>query len=139
MALSRYVLTASVTVPAGTASTPTAGEPATGGAAGFGSASISAGYGVFPQTFIRGTTIMLDPTGPLYAALSASLRPYVQGQDDRGGRRCRTRPRRAPAPGLPVFRRIASSTEVHHRPSEQAIRPISALCCPKVNARRPQP
>jgi hypothetical protein len=28
---------------------------------------------------------VLDPAGALYAALSASLRPYVQGQDDRGG------------------------------------------------------
>ena len=29
--------------------------------------------------------IELDPAEPLYAALSGSLRPYVQGQDDRGG------------------------------------------------------
>ncbi len=86
MALSRYVLTASITVPAGTPATVTAGEPATGGAAGYGSASVSAGYGVFPQTFVRGTTIMLDSASALYAYLNgqAALRAYVQGQDDSG-------------------------------------------------------
>lgn len=37
-------------------------------------------------TFIKGTPIVLDPAGPLYAAIGAgNLRPYVQGQDDRGG------------------------------------------------------
>jgi len=41
MALQRYVVTATVTVPAGTAATPVAGEPATGGAAGFGSAVLA--------------------------------------------------------------------------------------------------
>lgn len=71
MAISRYVLTATVTVPAGTAATPVAGEPSTGGAAGFGSASTSAAYGVFPQTFVRGTPIVLDPAGPVYAAIGA--------------------------------------------------------------------
>ena len=85
MALSRYVLTATVTVPAGTLATPTAGEPGSGGAAGFGSAATSAGYGVFAQTFVRGTPIVLDPASALYAALSGNLRAYVQGQDDRGG------------------------------------------------------
>ena len=39
---------------------------------------------MFPQSFQPGTAIVLDPAGPLYAALSASLRPYVQGQDDAG-------------------------------------------------------
>jgi len=29
---------------------------------------------------------MLDPAGPLYTAIGAgNLRPFVQGQDDRGG------------------------------------------------------
>ena len=85
MALNRYVVTATTTVPAGTAATPTAGEPATGGAAGFGNASVSSGAGYFPQTFIAGTTIVLDPTGALYAAIGAgNLRAYVQGQDDVG-------------------------------------------------------
>jgi hypothetical protein len=85
MALARYVITSAVTVPAGTAATPAAGEPGTGGAAGYGNASVSAGYGVFPQTFIAGTVIVLDPGGVLYGAIGAgNLRPYVQGQDDLG-------------------------------------------------------
>ena len=84
MALNRYVLTSTVTVPAGTAATVTAGEPATGGVAGFGNASISAGAVLWPQTFIAGTTIILDSASPLYTALSGSLRPYVQGTDDVG-------------------------------------------------------
>ncbi len=85
MALSRYVLTATTTVPAGTPSVPVAGEPGTGGAAGFGSASISAGAEDWPSTLIAGTTIVLDPAGALFAAIGAgNLRPYVQGQDDVG-------------------------------------------------------
>lgn len=82
MALSRYVITATVTVPAGTAATPVAGEPATGGAAGYGSASISAGAVLFPQTFVKGTPIVLDPAGALYTAIGAgNLRAWVDGQD----------------------------------------------------------
>lgn len=50
----------------------TAGEPGTGGAAGFGNAATSAGYGVFPQTFTKGTAVVLDPAGPL------AVRPGVQ-------------------------------------------------------------
>jgi hypothetical protein len=85
VALSRYVLTSTVTVPAGTPATPAAGEPGTGGAAGFGTAAISAGYAAFPQTFLAGTAIMLDPAGPLYAAIgSGNLRAYIQGTDDVG-------------------------------------------------------
>ncbi len=85
MALSRYVVTATTTVPAGTLSTPVAGEPGTGGAAGFGSESVSAGAVLYPATFIAGTTIVLDPASALYAAIGAgNLRPYVQGQDDVG-------------------------------------------------------
>jgi len=85
VALSRYVLTSTVSVTAGTPSTAVAGEPATGGAAGFGNSSISAGIGYFPQTFIAGTTIVLDPAGALYAAIGAgNLRAYQQGQDDVG-------------------------------------------------------
>jgi hypothetical protein len=52
--LSRYVVTAPVIVPAGTPATATAGEPGTGGAAGFGNTGISAGYAAFPQTFQPG-------------------------------------------------------------------------------------
>lgn len=85
MALSRYVLTATVPVPAGTPATVTAGEPGTGGAAGHGSASISAGIGYFAQTFIAGQVVVLDPASALYTAIGAgNLRAYVQGQDDVG-------------------------------------------------------
>ena len=85
MALGRYVVTTTTTVPAGTPATVVAGEPGTGGAAGYGNASVSAGAVLWPQTFIAGTTIVLDPTGPLYAAIGAgNLRAYVQGQDDVG-------------------------------------------------------
>jgi hypothetical protein len=84
MALNRYVITSAVTVPAGTPATVTAGEPGTGGAAGYGSAPISAGYAAFPQSFQPGTPIVLDSAGPLYAALNGAgaLRAYVQGTDD---------------------------------------------------------
>ena len=83
MALSRYVLMATVTVPAGTAATPVAGKPSTGGAAGYGSAATSAGAVLWPTTFIAGTAIVLDPAGALYAAIGAgNLRAWVQGTDD---------------------------------------------------------
>jgi hypothetical protein len=86
MALSRYVVTNTTTIGAGTPSTVVAGEPGTGGAAGNGNTSTSAGAVLWPTTFIAGTTIVLDPAGPLYAAIGAgNLRAYVQGQDDRGG------------------------------------------------------
>jgi hypothetical protein len=92
MALSRFVLTSTVTTVPDTLATPVAGEPGTGGAAGFGnSATVSpatAGkYGLWPQTFLAGTVIMLDPApaNGLYAAIGAgNLRTYVQGQDDAG-------------------------------------------------------
>lgn len=85
MALNKYVVTATTTIPAGTLSTPVAGEPGTGGAAGDGSSSIGAGAALWPTTYIKGTTIVLDPAGPLYAAIGAgNLRAYQQGQDDIG-------------------------------------------------------
>ncbi len=86
MALARYVITSAVTVPAGTAATPAAGEPGTGGAAGFGNAATSAGAVLWPMTFQAGTTIILDPAGPLYAALGGltNLRLFTQGTDDAG-------------------------------------------------------
>jgi hypothetical protein len=89
MAITRYVLTATVTVPAGTPATPAAGEPGTGGAAGFGNAATSAGYALFPQTITAGTAIEFDPATTAGAALQAAigagnLRAYVQGQDDVG-------------------------------------------------------
>jgi hypothetical protein len=61
MALSRYVVTTTTTVPAGTPATVTAGEPGSGGASGFGSAATSAGAVLWPQTFIAGTTIIPGP------------------------------------------------------------------------------
>jgi hypothetical protein len=83
MALNRYVITQTTTVPAGTLATPMPGEPATGGVAGFGSSATTGGP-LFAATFLAGTPILLDTASALYAALSASLRPYVQGTDDRG-------------------------------------------------------
>jgi hypothetical protein len=90
MALTRYVVTAAVTLPQGTViATPTAGEPGTGGAAGYGNVGISAGYGAFPQTIVAGQVIEFDPATTAGAAFQAAigagnLRPYVQGQDDVG-------------------------------------------------------
>ena len=85
MALGRYVVTQTTTVPAGTLATPVAGEPATGGVAGYGSAATTGGP-LFATTFLAGTPLILDPAGPLYAALNGAgaLRAYVQGSDDRG-------------------------------------------------------
>ena len=84
MALGRYVITASYTTAAGTPATATAGEPGTGGAAGYGTGDVSAGYSLYPQTFLAGTPIVLDSAGPLYGILNGAgvLRAYVQGQDD---------------------------------------------------------
>lgn len=77
MALSRYVLTATTTIAAGTAATVVAGEPATGGASGYGSAATTGGP-LWPQTFVKGTAIVLDPAGPLYAAIGAgNLRAWA--------------------------------------------------------------
>lgn len=83
MPLNRYVLTSTVVVPAGTITTPVvAGEPGSGGAAGYGNTSTSAGAGYFPQTFIAGTAIVLDLTGPLYAAIGAgNLMAFRDGTD----------------------------------------------------------
>ena len=86
MALNRYVITSAVTVPAGTPAAPTAGEPGTGGAAGYGNTGISAGSAAFPQTFVPGTPIVLDSASPLYVYLNGQgvLRAWVQGADDVG-------------------------------------------------------
>ena len=74
MALSRFVVTSTTTIAAGTPATVAAGEPGTGAPAGPGNAAIRAGAVLFPATFIASTTIVLHPTGPLYAALSGGLR-----------------------------------------------------------------
>jgi hypothetical protein len=89
--LQRFVVTADFTVPPGTAATPVAGEPATGGAAGFGGAPLAAGQveAPWPVTVRKNQVLVLDSgtPGPLYQALNTAgvLRAYVPGQDDRGG------------------------------------------------------
>jgi hypothetical protein len=84
MAVNRYVVTADTTVAAGTAATVVAGEPGTGGAAGFGSAPTTGGP-LMATTYRKNQVIMLDPAGSLYAAIGAgNLRAFVQGQDDAG-------------------------------------------------------
>jgi hypothetical protein len=86
MALSKYELTATVTVAAGTVSTPVAGEPGTGGAAGYGNSSVTAGgEALWPTTFIKGTVIELDPAGSLFAAIGAgNLKSYTAAQESGG-------------------------------------------------------
>lgn len=85
MALSRFVLVATVTLPS---------DVLAAVAGGFGSASgtdAAGHWGITGATFPKGTTIMADSsagtTGPqlLYQAIgAANLRAYVQGQDDVG-------------------------------------------------------
>jgi hypothetical protein len=96
VALSRFVVTSRVTLAADALATVVAGEPGTGGAAGFGgSETVSPGtsgkYGLIPQTLLPGQVVVADSTagttGPqlLYQAIGAgNLRAYVQGQDDIG-------------------------------------------------------
>lgn len=86
MALNRYVVTQTTTVPAGTLATPVAGEPGTGGAAGFGSAAVISGP-LWPTTYVEGTPLILDTSSALYASLNGAgaLRAWVPGTDDRGG------------------------------------------------------
>jgi hypothetical protein len=96
MALSRFVVTATVTLTPDTAATVTPGEPGTGGAAGYGNSATvspctSGKYGWLPLVFHTGDVVVADSsagsTGPqlLYQAIgSGNLRAYVPGQDDRG-------------------------------------------------------
>lgn len=88
MALGRYVVTANYTIPQGTVGAGTAGEPGTGGVAGYGNSSTTAGYGVFAsgQTIPAGSVLWLDNGGALYGVLNGAsvLRAYVPGQDDVG-------------------------------------------------------
>lgn len=87
MALNCYVLTSTVTMTPDTVATVVADEPGTGGAAGFGSsASVSpatAGKtGLWPQTFLAGQAIVLDPAGALFAAIGGSnVRAWIDGTD----------------------------------------------------------
>src|ERR1700689_1675923 len=101
MALSRFVVTNTVTLTPDAVAAVVAGEPGTGGLAGFGGAAtitpsaLSEGrFGLagMPLTFLAGTTIYADSTAGfatgaqlLYQAIGAgNLHPYVQGQDDVG-------------------------------------------------------
>ena len=91
VSLNKFIITQSTTLPAMTIAAGTAGEPNTGGAAGYGNASGTPGtpvnsYDVKPLEFIAGTPILLDSGTPsaLYSALNGLgvLRAYVAGQDD---------------------------------------------------------
>jgi hypothetical protein len=58
-----------------------------GAAAGldYGGAPVSAGWTYFPQVFLSGTAIVLDPAGPLYAAIGAgNLAPWADGTSSVG-------------------------------------------------------
>jgi hypothetical protein len=87
MAMGRFVITAPVTVPAGTA-TAVAGGLGTVNWAGSGAPPVwSDGM---PQTFVQGQVIMFDPATTAGLALQSAigagnLRAYIPGQDDRGG------------------------------------------------------
>jgi hypothetical protein len=88
MAINNYLLTATVTVPAGTAATVVPGEPGTGGPAGFGiKASVAGTYGdVRPVTYQLGQLIALDPTGQLFTAIGGgNLRLVTPAQETGGG------------------------------------------------------
>lgn len=98
MALSRFVVTSTVTLTPDTLAAVTAGEPGTGGAAGYGNAATvtpgtSGKYELWSPQIQAGTVIYADSTagstGPqlLYQAIGAgNLRPWVDGQDSyRGG------------------------------------------------------
>jgi hypothetical protein len=91
VALNRYVLTSTVTLTPDTVATVVAGEPGTGGAAGFGSsASVSPStatkWGLWPLVYLAGTPVVLDPAGALYSALggATNLRAWVDGTDNNG-------------------------------------------------------
>jgi hypothetical protein len=75
VAVSRFVLTADATVPAGTAS-PVSGGP--------GTVSWS-GPGPFAAVYPKGSVIALDPAGSLYTALSGSLREFADTDAVRPG------------------------------------------------------
>jgi hypothetical protein len=91
VSMQRFVFTQNYTLPAGTVAPVVAGEPATGGAAGFGNSATAAGQAgaLWPTTYLAGTAIVLDGGTPsaLYTALNTAgvIRAYVQGTDDRGG------------------------------------------------------
>jgi hypothetical protein len=91
MALNRYVLTATVTLPPGTftADAATGFRFGTGssaqGAGVYGSGGPGVSSGAAGTVFPVGTVIVADPAGALFTAIgSGNLRAYVQGQDDVG-------------------------------------------------------
>jgi hypothetical protein len=96
MPLSRFVLTAAVTLTPDTLATVVAGEPGTGAPAGPGNtATVTPGtsgkYGYLPASLLKGTVVVADSsagtTGPqlLYQAIGAgNLRALVPGLDDVG-------------------------------------------------------
>jgi hypothetical protein len=86
MALNRYVLTADVSIAASSAAAVVAGEPSSGGEAGYGSDEVvTGGEGYFTVVLLKNTVIMLDPAGAVFTDIgSGNLRAYVQGQDDVG-------------------------------------------------------
>lgn len=97
MALTKYVTTAAVNLTQDVPATVVAGEPGTGGAAGFGNAAtpspgMGGKFGLFAGSFLpKGTVVMADSsagtTGPqlLYQAIGAgNLRAYTAVQESGG-------------------------------------------------------
>ena len=89
--LTKWIVIANITLPPMTASTPVAGEPGTGGAAGFGSTSGAPGtpttaYDVKSLMLVAGQPLLLDSggAGVLYNILNGlgAIRAYVPGTDD---------------------------------------------------------
>jgi hypothetical protein len=79
--VNRYIVTQDTTVPAGTP-TAVSGGPGTVSWAGPAGAWAE-GY---PVTFRRGTPLLLDPAGPLYAAIGGSnLRAFTDADATRAG------------------------------------------------------
>ena len=91
MAVSRFVVIAPVSVPAGTATAVAGGSGTVSWQGPAGSlANWSDGMPASSPTFGQGQVIMFDPATTAGAALQAAigagnLRAYVPGQDDRGG------------------------------------------------------
>lgn len=89
MAINRYVLTSTVAIAAGTPATVVAGEPGTGGPAGYGNAGTvtAGGESNWPagQSLLKGMIIMLDPTGPLFTQIGAGNLQLVTPAQETGG------------------------------------------------------
>lgn len=89
MAVNQYVFGATITIPAGTIESQTmAGSPAgtpTPNSIGFGTEATTAGYDVKPITYSKGQLINLDPTGPVYSALTTAGAVLTQVTRSREG------------------------------------------------------